>query len=193
MRTADGPRKKVKHYDLPGDAHYLTFSCYRGLALLSKDRTRQWFVDGLAQAREKHHFDLWAWVIMPEHVHLLICPRELTYRMETILPSIKKPVSHRAIRFLREHAPEFLEKLTVRNRNRTYRHFWQAGPGYDANLHELESIHKAIDYIHNNPVRRGLVAHAADWPWSSARDWAGLACPYINVDRTLPRLHPDGQ
>ena len=79
------------------------------------------------------------------------------------------------------------------NARQPARHFWQAGPGYDANLYELESMYKAIDYIHNNPVRRGLVAHAADWPWSSARDWAGLGCPYINVDRTLPRLHPDGQ
>lgn len=130
---------------------------------------------------------------MPEHVHLLICPLELTYRMETILPSIKKPVSHRAIQFLQEQAPEFLEKLTVRNRNRTYRRFWQAGPGYDANLYELESIYKAIEYIHNNPVRRGLVAHATDWPWSSACDWAGLGRPCISVDRTLPCLHPDGQ
>lgn len=104
------------------------------VALMSKDRTRQWFVDGLARAREKHHFDLWAWVIMPEHVHLLICPLELTYRMETLVPSITKPVSHRAIQFLQEQAPEFLEKLTVRNRNRTYRRFWQAGPGYDASF-----------------------------------------------------------
>jgi len=193
MRTADGPRKKIKHHNVPGDAHYLTFSCYRGIALLSKDRTRQWFVDGLAHARGRQHFDLWAWVIMPEHVHLLICPRELTYKMEAILPSIKKPVSQRALQFLHEHAPEFLEKLTVRNRNRTYRRFWQAGPGYDANMYELESIYNAIEYIHNNPVRRGLVAHAVDWPWSRARDWAVLGCPYINVDRTLPPLHPDGQ
>jgi putative transposase len=193
MRTGDGPRKNVKHYDLPGDAHYLTFSCYRGLALLSKDRTRFWFIEELTKAREKHHFDLWAWVIMPEHVHLLICPRELTYKMEKILASLKKPVSHRAIQFLTQHAPDFLEKLTVRNRNRTYRRFWQAGPGHDANLYELTTIYKAIEYIHNNPVRRGLVLHATDWLWSSARDWAGLGCPYIRVDRTLPPLHPDGQ
>ena len=80
MRTADGPRKKIKHYDVPGHAHYLTFSCYRGLPLLSKDRTRVWFVEELAKARTKHHFDLWAWVIMPEHVHLLICPRKSSIR-----------------------------------------------------------------------------------------------------------------
>ena len=50
MRSAHGPRKKVKHYDLPGNAHYLTFSCYHGLPLLSKDRTRLWFLEALANA-----------------------------------------------------------------------------------------------------------------------------------------------
>jgi putative transposase len=144
MRTADGPRKKVRHFDLPGDAHYLTFSCYRGMPLLSKDRTRIWFLEELAKAREKHRFDLWAWVIMPEHVHLLIYPRERDYETDKILASIKKPVSFKAIQFLKELAPEFLEKLTVRNRNRTYHRFWQAGPGYDGNLNELEAIYKTI-------------------------------------------------
>ena len=50
--------------------------------------------------------------------------------------------------------------------------------------------YEVIEYIHNDPVRRGLVTTATDWPWSSARDWAGLGDPYITVDRTLPPLHP---
>ncbi len=54
-------------------------------------------------------------------------------------------------------------------------------------------LHEPIEYIHNNPVRRGLVDCATDWLWSSARDWAGLGHPHITVDRTLPPLHPDGQ
>jgi putative transposase len=192
MRTENGPRKKVKHCDLLGDAHYLTFSCYRSIPLLSRDRTRLWLIAELAKARIKHRFDLWAWVIMPEHVHLLIYPRE-NYKTEKILASIKKPVAYKAIQFLKQEAPDFLEKLTVRNRERTYHRFWQAGPGHDANLYELATIYHAIEYIHNNPVRRGLVPHATDWLWSSARDWAGLGHPYITVDRTLPPLHPDGQ
>ena len=113
--------------------------------------------------------------------------------MKKILASIKKPVGRKAIEFLKQRAPAFLEKLTVRNQNRVYHRFWQAGPGYDANLYEPKAVYDAIDYIHNNPVRRGLVAHATDWLWSSARDWAGLGHPYITVDRTLPPLHPDGQ
>ena len=49
----------------------------------------------------------------------------------------------------------------------------------------------AGEYIHSNPVRRNLAAAPTDWPWSSARDWAGLERPHLAVDRTLPLLHPD--
>jgi putative transposase len=179
-------RKKVKHYDTPGHAHFLTFSCYRRWPLLSKDRSRWWFVRALEKARRRHDFDLWAWVLMPEHVHLLVWPRQSVYRMARILASIKKPVGARAIAYLRTHAPEFLERLSVRNRNRTYHRFWQAGPGRDQNLYEPVTIHRAIAYIHNNPVQRGLVARAEDWPWSSAADWAGREPWCLAVDRTVP-------
>ncbi len=182
-------RQKVKHYDEPGDAHFLTFSCYRRWPLLSKDRTRLWFVQAASEARVRHEFDLWAWVIMPEHVHVLIWPRQAEYKTQRILSAIKQPVGTKAIDYLRRHNTAFLERLTVRHRNRTYHRFWQAGPGRDHNLYEAKAIHEAIDYIHQNPVRRGLVTKAEDWLWSSARDWAGLGAIYLPVDRTVPTLH----
>ena len=64
------PRKQVQHDD-HGEPHFLTFSCDRRLPLWSKDRTRQWFVEALDPARAVHGFPRWAWVILPEHVHVL--------------------------------------------------------------------------------------------------------------------------
>ncbi len=188
MSPKDVYRKKVRHYNQPGDAHFLTFSCYRRLSLLSNDRTRLWFVNALAKARVTHAFHLWAWVIMPEHVHLLIWPRLPEYEMSHILSSIKQPVGTKAIQYLQRHAARCLKELTLVNRNRTYHRFWQCGSGYDENLDKPQVIHDVIDYIHQNPVRRGLVARAEDWIWSSARDWAGLDSPLICVDRTVPPL-----
>ncbi len=184
-------RKTVTHYDTPGDAHFLTFSFYRRLPLLSKDRTRWWLVDEIARARQKLEFDLWAWVIMPEHVHLLVYPRLSCHHTKDILYGIKRPVGTKAIGYLKRQHSDFLQKLTVVSGDRTYCKFWQAGPGYDRNLNEPRAIHDTIDYIHQNPVRRGLVLQAEDWIWSSARDWAGLDSPIpLRVDRTVPTLHP---
>ena len=118
-RAVTEHRKKVKHYDVEGDAHLLTFSCYRRLPLLSRDRSRQWFLDALEKARTKHGFDLWAWVIMPEHVHLLIWPRQGDTKTDRILASIKKPVGYRAIQFLKQDAPGFLERLCPRASERS--------------------------------------------------------------------------
>jgi len=52
-------------------------------------------------------------------------------------------------------------------------HFWQRDGGYDRNIQEPATLRKMIDYVHNNPVRRGLVDQPTDWPWSSAWFYAG--------------------
>jgi putative transposase len=186
--TVDRRRKTIRHFDEPGHAHFLTFSCYRRLPLLSKDRSRRWLIEAIQAARRKHGFDLWAWVAMPEHVHLLIWPKQLDYRMETIIADIKRPVGQEAIAWLEANHPDFLRNLTVQNRNRTYRRFWQAGPGQDRNVFDPKAAHEIVEYIHNNPVQRGLVALPEQWAWSSAADWAGRNGLLLKVDKTMPGI-----
>jgi len=70
---------------------------------------------------------------------------------------------------------------SIRDGNPQYR-FWQAGAGYDRNLFTPEAIHTSIEYIHANPVRRGLCECALDWAWSSARWYADLDSVF-EVDR----------
>lgn len=52
--------------------------------------------------------------------------------------------------------------------------FWQRGGGYDRNLLMGNEFFEKINYIHHNPVRRGLAVQPTDWAWSSARWWAGM-------------------
>ncbi|MFO0813090.1 MAG: hypothetical protein U0796_07715 [Gemmatales bacterium] len=52
-------RKTINHYNIPGHAHYLTFSTYRRIPLLNKDRTRLWLIESIERARKLHDFDLW--------------------------------------------------------------------------------------------------------------------------------------
>src|SRR5438477_13196665 len=68
--------KQCHRENLPGQAHFLTFSCFQRRPFLAKDRTRNWLIESIAAATVKHHLDLWAYVIMPEHVHLIIFPRK---------------------------------------------------------------------------------------------------------------------
>ena len=174
-------RTRCRRYNFPGHAHELTFSCYRNRAFLSSDRTCQYLADSIIRARQKHDFDLWAYVFMPEHVHILICPRKPDYSISQILLSIKQSVSRKAIIYLRKHNPEGLKSLATGQNHRPYC-FWQAGGGYDRNITSSKTIINAVTYIHNNPVWRELVSSAEQWYYSSVRDWQGTGSGPIPID-----------
>mgnify|MGYP000898999556 CR=1 FL=1 len=162
-------RKKLHHYNDPGQVHSLTFSCYRRMPLLSKDRSRQWLVDSFALFTRKYKYECLAYVIMPEHVHILVVALDEDYNISELLQSIKQSVSIKVKHWLLNHNSEFLEKLTVYDRKGRKRfRFWQQGGGYDRNIVNEKTLDRAIEYIHNNPVRRGLVMDPLDWRWSSA-------------------------
>lgn len=60
-------QKRRRRYEEPGQPRGLTFSCYRGYAFLSKDRTRRWLCETLDIARRQFGFEVWAYVIMMNH------------------------------------------------------------------------------------------------------------------------------
>ena len=185
--------KRCKRFDIPGDAHELTFSCFRQYKLLARDRTRQWLIDALDRARARHGFDIWAYVIMPEHVHLLVYPRSEECRMSRVLTAIKWPVARKALQYLRQAGSPWVEKLTDRQPSgRVAVRFWQRGGGYDRNITKESTLRAAIQYIHDNPVRRGLARGVTDWYWSSAAWYTGERTVPLTIDDTLPFLHLGG-
>jgi REP-associated tyrosine transposase len=188
-------RKSCKRYNDPGHAHVLTFSCFRRQPILSKDRSRAWLTDAIERARSKHEFHIWAYVIMPEHMHLMLWPTAANYNISEILNSIKQSVSKRALVFVRRETPGFLKRMEDRQPNGSVHYrFWQRGGGYDRNIVAPESTHIQIEYIHNNPVRRGLCIDPEDWPWSSAGNYAGLRMGPLRIDReTVPALSVAGR
>ena len=166
----------------PGHAHELTFSCYRRFPFLKTDRTCQWLSESLEEARQVHCFSLWAYVFMPDPVHLLIFPEEEAADMGQILKAIKAPVARKAIAYLAETAPAWLPRITKCRGKKNERLFWQSGGGYDRNVIEPATLLSMIDYIHANPVRRQLVERPRDWKWSSAAWYDDLTLVPIEVD-----------
>jgi putative transposase len=157
----------------PGHAHELTFSCFHGFAFLKAERTCQWLAEAIDEARLKHDFALWAYVFMPEHVHVLIFPKRPQYDIAVTRKAIKEPVGRKALKYLRAEAPEWLPRLEVKRGTQIEHCFWQAGGGYDRNAFEPETLLAMIEYIHANPVRRGLVERPELWKWSSSGWYEG--------------------
>ena len=83
----NGHRKRCKRYDVPGHAHYLTFSCFLRQPFFDHPQLATWVWDAVAMAKERHSFDLWAYAIMPEHIHLVIARHD--YRVEPIANLLK--------------------------------------------------------------------------------------------------------
>ena len=102
----------------------------------------------IAGDSERHFYDLHAWVVMPNHVHLLI------------VPLAPVPVIMR-----------WLKGSTARNANRilgrTGLPFWQ-DESYDHYLRDRDQLNRTIRYIEENPVSAGLTTEISGWPWSSA-------------------------
>jgi len=176
-------RKRRRIYNEPGHAHYLTFSCAHRWPLLSKDCSRQWFIEAIEAALLRHEYDLYAYVIMPEHAHLLVKPRFDHYDLSDFLYDVKRPVSCKAKAHLIETGNSvWLERLTVRRGSGKAFRFWLPGGGFDRNVFRAKSLTEVAEYIDNNPVRRGLAAEPADWPWSSARAHTGREPGPLAVD-----------
>ena len=179
-------RKQVRHYHDPGHCHELTFSCFERRPLLTNDHWRALFSVAVERATLRHDYDLTAFVYMPEHVHLLVRPGPDASTIDRLLFAIKRPFSFRIKQELERSNASLLKQLMIRQRPgvETFR-YWQKVPGYDRNLDRAQTVLTAIDYIHRNPVRRGLVERSIDWQWSSARWHEGLP----NDSRvTLPKL-----
>jgi putative transposase len=179
-------RKRIKHFHEPGDLHELTFSCYRRMKLLTNNAWRQQLSCEIDQACQAEQFRLVAFVYMPEHVHLLLWPQTHEPRVDRFLMRVKRPVSVFVRDQLRTGKSPILERLTIRERpGKTVFRFWQEGPGYDRNLQTAVAAEASIDYLHLNPVKRGLCRQAIDWRWSSARFYESDGAV---IDAALPQL-----
>ncbi len=187
MRQKPQHRKRVRHYNEPGDFHELTFSCYQRTALLTNEVWLGKLSQSIDRAMIGQRYRLAAFVFMPEHVHLLVYPAPDSTGIDRLLSAIKRPYSYRIKQLLITEGSPLLKKLTIRQRPgiETFR-FWQEGPGYDRNLTEAKTVLAAIDYLHLNPVRRGLCESAVDWRWSSAHHYTAEHPP---DDPLLPTVH----
>ncbi|HEY3455585.1 MAG TPA: transposase [Bryobacteraceae bacterium] len=117
---------------------------------------------------ERHFYSLKAWVIMPNHVHLLLQPK-------VPLPAITR----------------WLKGSTARRANqllgRTGQAFWQ-DESFDHWIRDEREFNQVVRYIEYNPVSAGLVLSPSDWRWSSAWQAGESACPTITQSRTDERL-----
>ena len=155
----------LKRYYGGGDLHFITFSCYHRLPLLKASANRDLFLATLEKTRQRYEFDIAGYVVMPEHVHLLVSePAHST--LSTVIQVVKQQssrlIGHSSptLRDAKDGAPRFVKQPV-----------WQTR-FYDFNVWTEDKRIEKLRYIHRNPVTRGLVDKPEKWLWSSFRFYA---------------------
>jgi len=139
---------ELKRFQQTRQLHFVTFSCYQRQPLLAAPQARDLFESALEQARIRYGFFVAGYVVMPEHVHLLVSePEQGT--LAQVLQAVKQSVARRLIG--------------------EGKHFWHARY-YDFNVWSAAKRIEKLRYMHRNPVVRGLVSRPEDWAWSSFRN-----------------------
>ncbi|WP_158751177.1 transposase [Acidobacterium sp. S8] len=125
------------------DLHFITFSCYQRKPYLNTPQARSLCEESIEKTRQKYGFVIPGYVIMPEHVHLLVSEPPAN-PLATAIKAIKVSISKQS----------------------TQNPFWTPRY-YDFNVYSERKRIEKLRYIHRNPVKRGLAAKPEDWPWSS--------------------------
>ena len=163
-----------------GHLHFVTFSCYRRLPLLGSARSRNAFVKALCEVRREYEFKLVGYVVMPEHVHLLISePRR--GNPSIVLKMLKQRVSRRLRARPRRSVPADQGRFAFARFPGRLPQFWQRR-FYDFNVWSRKKKIEKLNYMHMNPVKRGLVGNPKDWPWSSCAFYQGSGDILIGID-----------
>jgi putative transposase len=132
------------------DLHFITCSCYQRRPELGTCERRDLFLDVLERARQRYRFVVIAYVVMPEHFHLLMTEPEVGD------PSV-------VMKVVKERFTKVLHHGGVRTGPIWQKRF------YDFNVCSSEKRIEKLRYMHRNPVKRGLVSAPEEWKWSSFR------------------------
>jgi putative transposase len=162
--------------------HYITCSCYRREAWLGIPSRRTLFLNILEEVRRGYDFVVAGYVVMPEHIHLLVSEPEKG-NLSLVMQVMKQRVARRVLSELRRGTRDGVPTLSQRTRKdgaptrkdrdpgSEAEHFWQAR-FYDFNVWSAAKHVEKLRYTHRNPVRRGLMLEPEQWEWSRFRAYA---------------------
>jgi putative transposase len=160
---------RLTRFHHSGQSHFVTFGCYHRRRLFTTDASRRIFELGLERVRRNYGLCVYGYVVMPEHVHLLLSEPQL--RTDPLKPKAglngPLPPQHKTL----ADALKSLKQGVSRRLIGGAEHFWQKRY-YDFNIRNYAQFVEKLRYVHRNPVTAGLCERPEDWEWSSFRHYA---------------------
>ncbi len=172
--------KKIEHYTTQGHAHYITLVIKNRVSVFSNSILSEKCIQAIAFYQNNFEVRILGYVIMPDHIHLIVWPQSKT-SLEDFVRDFKK---YLAREILNQAAPKekarFLLSTSLK-RNHRYQ-VWQKD-FYDFNIYSQDTLIEKLNYIHNNPQRKGLVENPEDYPYSSYRAYSEKGEILLSVHR----------
>lgn len=164
-------RSRYKIYE-PTHPHFITCTVLHWIPIFTRTETTDIIFDSLKYLQKADNFKLYAYVILENHLHMIASSNDLAKSME----SFKKYTARGIIELLKErNVTTILDQLTfykkAHKEDRKYQ-LWQEGIAPKLIQNDAMMIER-INYIHQNPIKRGYVDEAKHWRYSSARDYEG--------------------
>ncbi|MFZ0295580.1 MAG: transposase [Candidatus Sulfotelmatobacter sp.] len=172
------------------DLHFLTFSCYQRRPYFKCAERCDLFLQALERVRHRYRLVALGYVVMPEHVHLLVSePQRAT--LSTAIQALKLGVVRSLV--ISDEAVMAANPMSRKNSetwgtpsvggSKQSNRFWQAR-FYDFNVWTEKKRIEKLRYIHRNPVARGLVASPEQWRWSSFRWYSSGEVGPVRINDT---------
>jgi putative transposase len=157
------PQGLVRYHE-SGQSHFITFSCHRRKARFSNERLYDLFPACLQAMRLQFKMRIYGYVVMPEHIHLLVSEPEQGTLAD-------------AMHYLKLSFSKRTKSLT----DVPHEPFWQKRY-YDRNVRTVREFGVKLRYLHRNPVKRRLVKEPGDWKWSSFRHYAFREMGVVEIE-----------
>lgn len=175
---------RLRRHDEFGHIHFVTISTFRRLPFFRNDECKTALIEAMVKTRARLHIRWIGYVIMPEHMHLLVLPQpsqkggateiktvpEKLIPISTVLRHFKgasgrgvKQVLRSAWRTNQTLGTRSLDEWATRDGEKP---IWKPR-GYDFNVVDERKLPEKLQYMHENPVRRGIVRQPGEWCWSS--------------------------
>jgi len=165
-------RSRYRIYDDKA-AHFVTCTVLNWMPLFTRPQTSDIILEALRHRQEQNEWKVYGYVILENHLHMIVESRKLAVE----LPRFKSFTARKLIDLLTEcHAEHLLQQLAFFRKahklDRDYQ-LWEEG-SHPQIIEKEEVLRQKLEYIHQNPVKRGYVDEAEHWRYSSARNYAGL-------------------
>jgi putative transposase len=167
--------------------YFITYAVVNWIDFFTRNEYKDVLLKSWQHCCEHKGFEVYAWVIMTNHVHMIIGSNKNP--LEDIVRDMKRHTSVELKKTLQQHAGEsrkewmlwMMERAGKKNGNNENFQLWQQH-NQPIELTTIEMIKQKLDYIHNNPVKAGIVDKAEEYLYSSARDYFyGKHCGLFSV------------